>query len=78
MEDLIRTVNGIAWGPVMLVLLLGTGIFLSLGLRFLTLRRLPMGFVMLFRGHAGEGEGDITAFRALMTSLSATIAMASA
>jgi len=73
MEELIRTINGIAWGPVMLILLLGTGIYLTLGLRFLTIRKIPGGFGMLFRGRAGQGEGDITPFRALMTSLSATI-----
>ena len=41
MESLIREINGFAWGPVMLVLLLGTGIYLTAGLRFLTLRRIP-------------------------------------
>ena len=69
----ITTINGIAWGPLMLVLLLGTGIYLTFGLRFLTLRRLPGGFAMLLRGREGQGAGDITPFRALMTSLSATI-----
>ncbi|MEL7045132.1 MAG: sodium:alanine symporter family protein [Pseudomonadota bacterium] len=73
MAELITRVNAIAWGPAMLVLLLGTGIYLTVGLRFLTLRRLPGGFAMLLRGRSGQGDGDITPFRALMTSLSATI-----
>lgn len=73
MTELITAVNGFAWGPVMLVLLLGTGIYLTLGLRFLTLRRLPLGFSMLFGGRQGSGAGDISPFSALMTSLSATI-----
>jgi AGCS family alanine or glycine:cation symporter len=73
MAELITTINGIAWGPVMLVLLLGTGIYLSIGLRFLTIRRLPRAIATLLRGHEAHGEGDITPFRALMTSLSATI-----
>jgi alanine or glycine:cation symporter, AGCS family len=72
-RDLIVTVNGWAWGPVMLVLLLGTGIFLTLGLRFGTLRHLPRAVGLLLRGRAGTGEGDISPFSALMTSLSATI-----
>jgi AGCS family alanine or glycine:cation symporter len=71
--ELISTVNGIAWGPLMLVLLLGTGIYLSLGLRFITVRKLPRGFAMLFSGSQGRGAGDISPFSALMTSLSATI-----
>ncbi len=73
MGEIITTVNAWAWGPVMLVLLLGTGIYLSLGLRFMTLRKLPTAFGMLFRGRTGKGEGDISPFSALMTSLSATI-----
>jgi AGCS family alanine or glycine:cation symporter len=72
-RDLIVTVNGWAWGPVMLVLLLGTGVFLTLGLRFATLRRLPRAIGLLLRGRTGRGEGDISPFSALMTSLSATI-----
>ncbi|MEE4277653.1 MAG: sodium:alanine symporter family protein [Halieaceae bacterium] len=73
MAELIGKINALAWGPAMLVLLLGTGIYLTLGLRFLTVRRIPRGFAMLLRGRAGQGDGDITPFRALMTSLSATI-----
>ena len=73
MEGFITTVNGYAWGPAMLVLLLGTGIFLTLGLGFLSLRRLPLAFKLLFTGFSSHGAGDIPPFRALMTSLSATI-----
>jgi len=73
MSELITTINGWAWGPVMLVLLLGTGIYLSLGLRFITIRKIPQAFRLLLSGRKGDGEGDISPFSALMTSLSATI-----
>ncbi|MCB1841609.1 MAG: sodium:alanine symporter family protein, partial [Halioglobus sp.] len=73
MADAIQTVNAWVWGPAMLGLLLGTGLYLSLGLRFMTLRRIPAGFRLLFRGSTGRGQGDISPFSALMTSLSATI-----
>ena len=73
MEAFITEINTIAWGPGMLVLLLGTGIFLTLGLGLLTLRKLPLAFSLLFHGMKGQGSGDIPPFRALMTSLSATI-----
>lgn len=73
MTELITTINGWAWGPVMLVLLLGTGAYLSIGLRFITLRRIPTGLRLLLQGTKGRGEGDISPFSALMTSLSATI-----
>ena len=73
MRDLIVAVNGWAWGPLMLILLLGTGVYLTLGLKLLTLRRLPRAFVLLLSGRVGAGSGDISPFSALMTSLSATI-----
>jgi AGCS family alanine or glycine:cation symporter len=57
----------------MLVAILGTGIYLSAGLRFLPLRKILYGFKMLWRGRTPHGEGDISTFGALMTSLSATI-----
>jgi AGCS family alanine or glycine:cation symporter len=72
-SDFVITLNGWAWGPVMLVLLLGTGLYLSIGLRFLTLRNIPRAFRLLFGGREGQGQGDISPFSALMTSLSATI-----
>lgn len=73
MEAVITVINGYAWGPPMLVLLLGTGIFLTFGLGFLTIRRIPRAFRLLFGGFSGHGAGDIAPFKALMTSLSATI-----
>jgi len=73
LSQIVGWVNGIVWGPVMLVLILGTGLFLSIGLKFMPIRRLGYGFRELWRGRRAEGEGDITPFNALMTSLSATI-----
>jgi len=73
MSEIITTVNNWAWGPVMLVLLLGTGLYLSIGLRFLTLRNIPRAFMLMLGGREGQGKGDISPFSALMTSLSATI-----
>jgi AGCS family alanine or glycine:cation symporter len=57
----------------MLVLLLGTGLYLSLGLRFMTVRKIPVALRLLLQGRQGRGDGDISPFSALMTSLSATI-----
>lgn len=69
----VEWLSGIVWGVPMLVLLLGVGIYLTIGLRFLTLRDLPFAFGMLWRGRASEGKGEITPFNALMTALAATI-----
>lgn len=72
-ENLIGTVNGLVWGPAMLVLILGTGLYLTFGLAGIPLRKIGYGFKQLFRGRKGSGEGDISPFNALMTSLSATV-----
>ncbi|HUW72865.1 MAG TPA: sodium:alanine symporter family protein [Methyloceanibacter sp.] len=69
----VEWLSGIVWGVPMLVLLLGVGIFLTIGLRFRTIRDLPFAFWMLWRGRVAEGKGDITPFSALMTALAATI-----
>lgn len=72
----LESVSGALWTPVLLILLLGTGLYLILGLRLLPVRKLGYGFRMLWRGRQfGEqkGEGEITPFAALMTSMSATI-----
>ena len=71
--ELMHGLNGLVWGPAMLVLILGTGLYLNVGLRLMPLHRLGYGFRMLWQGRKGLGEGEITPFNALMTSLSATI-----
>lgn len=73
MQAIVTEINSWAWGVPMQVLLLGTGIFLTAGLGFLTWIRLGLAFRMLASGRNGRGDGDIPPFRALMTSLSATI-----
>lgn len=73
-NTIVTYVNGIVWGPPMLVLILGTGLFLQGGLILMPLRKLGFGFKLLWRGRRPEaGEGDISPFNALMTALSATI-----
>lgn len=70
----IKVLNGIVWGPVMLILILGTGFVLMVGLKFMPLFKLAYGSRMLWQGRqSSSGEGDISSFNALMTSLSATI-----
>lgn len=81
MEDLIGLTNALVWGsddipyPPVLLLLLGTGLYLTVRLGFMPIMRIPYGFSQLFRGgkrHDAE-EGDVSPFGALMTALSSTI-----
>ena len=74
LNNVVGWLNGIVWGPPMLFLILGVGLFLTVGLRFLTIKRIPFGFGLLWKGRIpGDDEGQISPFNALMTSLSATI-----
>lgn len=71
----IAAVNAVVWGPAMLVLILGVGLFLSLGLRLLPLRHIGTAFTLLWQGrHRGDSsDGEIPPFQALMTAMSATV-----
>ena len=72
-EQIIDTINGAVCGPVMLVLLLGTGIYLTIGLKGMSITHIPYAFRQLFKGRKGSGEGEISPFNALMTALSSTV-----
>ncbi len=72
----INFINGVVWGPPMLFLLLGVGLWLTIRLKFMTVQKIPFAFGMLKEGtHAGEksDKGDVTPFGALMTAMSATV-----
>ena len=56
LEAVVDTANGFIWGPVMLCLILGTGLYLTIGLKGLTLTQIPHAFGLLFRGRKGSGE----------------------
>ncbi|MFC5546527.1 alanine/glycine:cation symporter family protein [Marinobacter koreensis] len=60
----------------MLVLILGVGLFLSIGLKLMPIRKLGAGFRLMWTGRkatGAESEGEIPPFQALMTALSATV-----
>ena len=69
---LLAAVNNFVWGPVMLALLVGTGIFLTIRLKFLPWRNLGYAIKMVF-SKRDKHAGDISPFQSLMTALSATI-----
>ena len=75
-SNILAAVNNFVWGPVMLVLLVGTGIFLTIRLKFLPWRNLGFALKSIFGGGDPEKQnekGDITPFQSLMTALAATI-----
>ncbi|MBJ6136199.1 alanine/glycine:cation symporter family protein [Marinobacter litoralis] len=74
-SNFVSEINGLVWGPPMLVMILGVGLFLSLGLKLMPIMKLGAGFRLMWNGRArgGDDEGDIPPFQALMTALSATV-----
>ena len=75
-NQIVNDIDSFVWGPVMLVLLVGTGVFLTFKLRFLTWRNLPYALKKVLGREARSkslGEGDVSPFSALMTALAATI-----
>ncbi|QEL09758.1 sodium:alanine symporter family protein [Kushneria phosphatilytica] len=72
--SLVKSINGVVWGPLMLILLLGVGLYLQIGLKAMPIRNIGRAFALLWQGRSGDREsGEISSFNALMTSLSATI-----
>lgn len=75
LEEILKVVDDFVWGPVMLMLLVGTGIFLTIRLKFLTWRNLPYAVKLTLskESRTKHGEGDVSPFAALTTALAATI-----
>ena len=72
LSKILADVNDFVWGPVMLALLVGTGVFLTVRLKFLPWRNLWYAICMIFQSKSRH-EGDISPFQSLMTALSATV-----
>jgi AGCS family alanine or glycine:cation symporter len=66
--------NGIVWGPAMLALILGTGLYLQVRLGGMPIRQVGAGLRLVWRGRGGdEAHGEVSPYAALMTCLAATI-----
>ncbi len=76
LNSVVGTVDSFVWGPVMLILLVGTGVFLTFKLRFRTWRNLGYALRSVLGSESRKttrGTGDVSPFSALMTALAATI-----
>ena len=72
LSQLLNDVNDFVWGPIMLAFLVGTGIFLTVRLKFLPWINLWYAIKMIML-HKADKEGDLSPFQSLMTALSATV-----
>ncbi|WP_082232094.1 alanine/glycine:cation symporter family protein [Halobacillus massiliensis] len=74
--EILGKINDVLWGPPSLILLFGTGLFLTIALKGLQFKRLLYAFKIGFGKEDKEdasAEGDVSHFKALMTALAATI-----
>ena len=71
-ESILSAIDSFIWGAPLLILLSGTGLYLTLRLGFIQIRYLPRALGYLFKKDKG-GKGDVSSFAALCTALAATI-----
>ncbi|MEF1284834.1 sodium:alanine symporter family protein [Vibrio sp. M250220] len=73
LQSLLKTIDNFVWGPPLLILLVGTGIYFTFRLGLLQFRHLPTALKLVFSKDDSGKQGDVSSFAALCTALSATI-----
>ena len=72
MLETLNAIDSFVWGPPLLVLLVGTGIWLTIRLQLLQVFKLPAALKLIFSAK-NDGHGDVNSFKALCTALAATV-----
>jgi len=72
LQTLLQTIDHFIWGPPLLILLVGTGVYFTIQLGFLQFKHLPTALKFMFTKDPNS-KGDVSSFAALCTALSATI-----
>lgn len=70
--SVLNAVKDLVWGAPLLILLVGTGIFLTIRLGLIQIIKLPKAIKLIFTAQ-NDGSGDINSFAALCTALAATV-----
>ncbi|MGT2771965.1 alanine/glycine:cation symporter family protein [Streptococcus marimammalium] len=73
MLSFLKDLDSLIWGPPLLILLLGTGVYLSFRLKWLQLFRLKTALGLIAKPQDNNASGDISSFAALSTALAATV-----
>ncbi|WP_461205833.1 alanine/glycine:cation symporter family protein [Clostridium sp. DL1XJH146] len=72
--EVLNKIDSLVWGPPLLILLVGTGLYLTVRLGVLQVKKLPLALKYLFsKEKNNDAEGDVSSFAALCTALAATI-----
>ena len=72
MLDFLNAFDALVWGPPLMILLIGTGILLTVRLGLLQIMKLPKALQLIFAARS-NGSGDVSSFQALCTALAATV-----
>ena len=72
MLEFLTMIDTFVWGPPLMILLIGTGILLTIRLGLLQVMKLPKSLSLIFTAR-NSGNGDINSFQALCTALAATV-----
>lgn len=74
LNEILGSISSVIWGIPLLILIVGTGIYLTVRVGILQIRLLPAALKLVFsRNHDKTAEGDISQFQALTTALAATV-----
>jgi AGCS family alanine or glycine:cation symporter len=72
--EILADISSFVWGWPLMILLIGTGLWLTVSTRGFQFRILPHALALIFKKHDEKsGDGDISNFQALMTALAATV-----
>ena len=72
LNSILEKIHGYVWGLPLIVLIMATGIFLTIRMKGLQIKRLPLALKYMVKNE-DDGDGEVSSFGALCTSLSATI-----
>ena len=72
-NNILVAIDDFVWGVPLIVLILATGLYLTIRLRGLQFHKLILAFKYMFKNESEGNEGEVSSFAALCTSLSATI-----
>ncbi len=76
LDSWVQSISGVLWDSLLIYLLVGTGIYFTIRLRFVQVRHFGLGLKKLFSNfslHGGKQEGGLTSFQALATAIAAQV-----
>ena len=77
MLSIVQNINSVLWGPVLLILLCGTGIVYTFKLKFIQVRKFAEGWRLMFSSFSLKGEksdkGEMTPFQAIATAIAGQV-----